>query len=148
MYMYMYMYMYIYICIYEYTVSNRTHWGQRSNVKLLWPSNHLSGHAHTFPPGYRNLQEMSHRLRDSRTQKEQLKKQTCSDSQLNLLKCSISIKSLRVPLRRKTRAIQCTVQNSHCIWIVQSVTFFFYAWGTTSFCEKILGGKITHTSTQ
>ena len=39
-----------------------SHWDQNSNVKAFWPYNNLSGHAQTFPPGYRNFQECSHRL--------------------------------------------------------------------------------------
>ena len=51
--------------------------------------NTFSRHAETLPPGYRNLQKESHRLRGSRDQKEQLKKQTCLDSQPMFLGCSI-----------------------------------------------------------
>ena len=39
------------------------HWDQKVNVNVFRPQNHLSGHAQTFPPGYRNLQQISHRLR-------------------------------------------------------------------------------------
>ena len=57
------------------------HWDQEVNVKVFRPSNHLSGHAQTTAPGYWSLQEMYHRLRGSRDQKEHLKKQICLDSQ-------------------------------------------------------------------
>ena len=52
------------------------HWDQSSNVEVFRPQNHLSRHALTFPSGDRNRQEMYHRLRGSKAQKEQLTKQS------------------------------------------------------------------------
>ena len=48
---------------------------EHSELNSLRTLNHLSGHAQTFPPRYRNVYEMSHRLRGSKAQKEQLEKQ-------------------------------------------------------------------------
>ena len=31
------------------------HWDQHLNAQVLRPSSHISGYAHTFPPGYRNI---------------------------------------------------------------------------------------------
>ena len=50
------------------------HWGQNYNVKVFRSQKHLSGHAQTVPPSYRNLQEKSQRLQGYRAHKEQLKK--------------------------------------------------------------------------
>ena len=43
-----------------------------SDVKVFRAQNHRSGHAQAFPPGNRNLKEVSHPLQGSRAQKEQL----------------------------------------------------------------------------
>ena len=48
--------MYIYIYIYTYEKIEIEHWGHNSNIEVFRPYSHLSGHAQTFPPGYRNLQ--------------------------------------------------------------------------------------------
>ena len=49
------------------------HWDQNYNVEVFRPSNHLSGYAQTFPPGYRNIQDVFHRLRGPERQKHILK---------------------------------------------------------------------------
>ena len=54
---------------YDYKVSDRS-LGNISDVKVYRPQEGVSGHAQTSPPGYRNLEEMSYRLRGSRTQKK------------------------------------------------------------------------------
>ena len=55
----------MYMCIYIYMIAKFQieHWDQKSNVKLYRLQDHISRHAQTFPPGYRNLQDLSHRLR-------------------------------------------------------------------------------------
>ena len=53
-----------YIYIYEYKVSSTT-LGPKFYCQVFWTWNHLSRHAQTFPPGYRNLQECSHCLQGS-----------------------------------------------------------------------------------
>ena len=60
--------------IHDYEVSNRT-LDVTSNVEVLRPQIHLSGHAQEFPPGDRNIQSCSYCsycLRGCRVQKEQL----------------------------------------------------------------------------
>ena len=47
------------------------HWAQNSYVKVFRPRKHLSGHAQTFPPGYRNIKETSHRLQGGARAKQE-----------------------------------------------------------------------------
>ena len=73
-YMYTYMYIFIsFICMYPYLYSPNNfvlghspvslwsiriwHGHQTSNIKVFRPCTHLSRHAHTFPRGYRTLQD-------------------------------------------------------------------------------------------
>ena len=63
----------------------------------------------------------SHRLQGSRAQKEQLEKRICLDTQP--VNDNFEFSNLREkmdPLRKKTRTIECTIQNLHYIWIVHS----------------------------
>ena len=129
-YIYMYIYIYIHIYIYMITKFQIEPWDHSSNVKVFWASNHLSGHAQTFPPGYRNLQEHSHLLLGSGAQREHLKKQTCSDSQPMFSNFPIFEKQLPEPMCKTARAIECTIQKLHCIRSLHSISLVFYTWGT------------------
>ena len=45
------------------------HRDQQYNAKVFRPQNHLSGHAQTFPPGYRSIKEKSFRLQGAQSSK-------------------------------------------------------------------------------
>ena len=55
------------------------HWDLNFDAKVF--RNQLSGHAQTFPPGYRKLEDIFYRLPGSSAQKEQFENKTCLTSQ-------------------------------------------------------------------
>ena len=58
--------------IYMITKFRVEYWDQNSNVKVHRPRKDVSGHVQTFPPGDRNLQDISYRLRGSRAPKQNM----------------------------------------------------------------------------
>ena len=84
-----------------------------------------SGLAQTFPPGYRIIQGLSHRLRGSRAQKKTTDKTNMLGSAAYDLEDYYFPKKkgrrISEPMCKNTRVIECTIQNCNCIWIVHSI---------------------------
>ena len=107
------------------------HWDRISNVKVFLAQNQVFGHAQTFPFGYLNHLEMSHRLRGSRTKKEQLEKQTCLESQPMILMFYFEI-ILDGPLHKANKGylMHNSEFRSHLNCAQIALLPFFNIWGT------------------
>ena len=57
------MYIYTYLYIYRGTQFQIESWNQHLNVNVFRAQNHLSGHAHSFPPIDRHLQHFPNVIR-------------------------------------------------------------------------------------
>ena len=82
--------------------------------------NQLSGHAQTFPPGYRNIQEISQHLQGSSAQEEQQKK--------TMLGFAAYATSCRSILSKRVKAhvlMSSTIQN-YSVHFIETLTINMY----------------------
>ena len=117
----------LYICKYMITKFTTEHWDQQSNAKVYRPWESGSRHAQAFPPSDRSLGDLSYRLRGSRAQGSNLKKNNAWIRCLRMIfwKCSSFQQAFPDPMCKNMRVIECTIQESDCIRIVHSIAFFF-----------------------